>query len=278
MPTGGAESKAPIEHRLGNAYGGSVPGLTLPAPVAAHHMQAEGKKGHSKQQRDNAPPSVQQQEAPVFRKQGKKAVPVAAPVVAPAAALEQPPVHPPAPAPPAAAAVPVAVPVPAPAQEQQPRLLSAGKPVTSDVRGNLGPPSVVTSETMEDWRTDRWQAAADMSGSPIPGPHWLEMELQLTSGGARVERVVLDWEDAYSTQWTLQGRLSKEAQWEDMAQGSDHPLGARSKWHVLQEVRLSPPSTATPVRYLRLLIHGPSTQWGSSLWRFQVWGVQVEQR
>jgi hypothetical protein len=37
-------------------------------------------------------------------------------------------------------------------------LLSLGKPVTSDVRGNLGPPSVVTSESMEDWLGDRWQA------------------------------------------------------------------------------------------------------------------------
>ena len=36
-------------------------------------------------------------------------------------------------------------------------LLSKNKSVTSDVRGNLGPPSVITSESTEDWLKDRWQ-------------------------------------------------------------------------------------------------------------------------
>ena len=36
-------------------------------------------------------------------------------------------------------------------------LLSQNKSVTSDVRGNLGPPSVITSESTEDWLKDRWQ-------------------------------------------------------------------------------------------------------------------------
>lgn len=38
-----------------------------------------------------------------------------------------------------------------------PVLISAMKPVTSDVRGNLGPASTITNERMEDWLTDRWQ-------------------------------------------------------------------------------------------------------------------------
>ena len=36
-------------------------------------------------------------------------------------------------------------------------LLSEGKPVTSDVRGNLGEASVVTSPKVDDWLKDRWQ-------------------------------------------------------------------------------------------------------------------------
>ena len=36
-------------------------------------------------------------------------------------------------------------------------LLSSNKSVISDVRGNLGPPSVITQELMEDWLKDRWQ-------------------------------------------------------------------------------------------------------------------------
>jgi hypothetical protein len=38
-----------------------------------------------------------------------------------------------------------------------PKLVSENKPATSDVRGNLGPASCVTNETVVDWLTDRWQ-------------------------------------------------------------------------------------------------------------------------
>eukprot|EP00961_Rhodomonas_salina_P057788 776565-Rhodomonas_salina.1 len=51
-------------------------------------------------------------------------------------------------------------------------LLSEGKPATSDVRGNLGAAQTVTSSKMDDWLKDRWQAASDMSGTPIEG-RWL---------------------------------------------------------------------------------------------------------
>jgi hypothetical protein len=36
-------------------------------------------------------------------------------------------------------------------------MISLNKPVTSDVRGNLGPPEMVTNERIEDWLKDRWQ-------------------------------------------------------------------------------------------------------------------------
>jgi len=57
-------------------------------------------------------------------------------------------------------------------------LLSTGCPATASVHGNLGPPSVVTSHVSTDWLKDRWQAAKDMSGTPIPGPHWLAVDLK----------------------------------------------------------------------------------------------------
>jgi histidyl-tRNA synthetase len=38
-----------------------------------------------------------------------------------------------------------------------PKLVSENKPATSDVRGNLGPASCITNETMVNWLTDRWQ-------------------------------------------------------------------------------------------------------------------------
>ena len=83
-------------------------------------------------------------------------------------------------------------------------LLSVGRPVTADVAGNLGPPSVVTDARAPlDWLRDRWQAAANMQGVPIPGEHWIEVDL-----GRRctVSRVLLDWEAAWSSHWVLQVR------------------------------------------------------------------------
>lgn len=36
-------------------------------------------------------------------------------------------------------------------------LLSSNRSVKSDVQGNLGSPSVITSESVSNWLTDRWQ-------------------------------------------------------------------------------------------------------------------------
>merc|ERR1712137_181228 len=56
--------------------------------------------------------------------------------------------------------------------------LSLGQLVQSDVRGNLGPAEVVTrGAPARDWLKDRWQAAKDMSGAPLPGEHWLSVDL-----------------------------------------------------------------------------------------------------
>ncbi len=37
------------------------------------------------------------------------------------------------------------------------KLLSLNKPVRASVHGNLGDPSVITNEKVEDWLVDRWQ-------------------------------------------------------------------------------------------------------------------------
>jgi hypothetical protein len=40
-----------------------------------------------------------------------------------------------------------------------------------------------------------------MNGEPIPGEHWVEIDLQ---GVYSVDRLVIDWEVAYSNDWTVQ--------------------------------------------------------------------------
>lgn len=44
-------------------------------------------------------------------------------------------------------------------------------------------------------------AALNMGGRPIPGPHWVDVDLGRL---CVVERAMIDWEDAFSNSWTLE--------------------------------------------------------------------------
>lgn len=39
-----------------------------------------------------------------------------------------------------------------------------------------------------------------MQGEPIPGEHWLEVDLE---GKYYVTKIVIDWEQAYSNNWSI---------------------------------------------------------------------------
>lgn len=40
-----------------------------------------------------------------------------------------------------------------------------------------------------------------MGGRPIPGPHWVEVDLGRL---CIVEKIIIDWEDGYSDSWIIQ--------------------------------------------------------------------------
>lgn len=48
-------------------------------------------------------------------------------------------------------------------------LLSSNRSVKSDVQGNLGSPSVITSESISNWLTDRWQGKISGNISVLNG-------------------------------------------------------------------------------------------------------------
>ena len=81
-------------------------------------------------------------------------------------------------------------------------MLSEDCPATSDVRGNLGPASMITKRIAADWLTDRWQAAKDMSGTSIPGEHWVMIDLQQLV--KKIDRIYIDFETAYSKDYYLE--------------------------------------------------------------------------
>ena len=157
---------------------------------------------------------------------------------------------------------------PSPAASPPPlSLLSTGRPAKADVRGNLAAPTVITDESTADWLADRWQAAANMQGEPIPGPHWVEVDLERV---AEVRSMLLDWETAHATDWSLRTRVAVEDAWQD-AEVQAREV-SRGEQHVVQDAQLV---SVVQARFLRLTINAPATQWGASLWRWQVWGREV---
>jgi hypothetical protein len=153
-----------------------------------------------------------------------------------------------------------------PTPHQQQRLISRNKPVTASVRGNLGEASVITNGKRDDWLKDRWQAAKNMQGAPIPGPHWLLVELEQR---CVVERIDVEFESAYARDYALKGR-TRDGGWVTLAVGVSAVESRPAKQRVLH--RLASQAMA-PVDQVKLEIARPGTQWGTSVWELDVFGM-----
>ena len=79
-----------------------------------------------------------------------------------------------------------------------------GCTATADVRGNLGPASVVLNNHT-NWLKDRWQAASNMHGKAISGPHWVQLEWEQQQQ-VEIHSLTLDWEAAFADQYDVQVR------------------------------------------------------------------------
>lgn len=42
-----------------------------------------------------------------------------------------------------------------------------------------------------------------------------------------------------------------------------------------ESLRFRTSALESGVRYVRLVIHAPATEWGSSIWRLQIWGYKT---
>lgn len=158
--------------------------------------------------------------------------------------------------------------------------ISDGAFATASVRGNLGPPSVVVSPVADDWLKDRWQAAKNMKGEPIPGPHWIMLTLKAPAHN--VSKVIVDFESAYSNDYAVDAFCSNSQSWESVYKSNkrDVLFIKRSKQHVTHEIRLKEQLNPCVVEFngesliskLRLRITKPAERWGTSVWSFLVWG------
>ena len=191
----------------------------------------------------------------------------------------------------------------------------AGVTALSDVRGNLGPASVVLqSPPGADWLRDRWQAASDMGGTAIKGRHWILLDFSgAVPEGKAVEasKVVLDWETAYAEDYAIETRMDdpsvevrpdgsakdtdgeRSTGWCRLFDGADKNdasrrtteesgqspgVKARMPLHVVHAIEVDPPRRGRcgRFRYLRLYVRRGARPWGVSLWQLDVFGRVLE--
>eukprot|EP00607_Mallomonas_marina_P007324 CAMPEP_0182418404 /NCGR_PEP_ID=MMETSP1167-20130531/2849_1 /TAXON_ID=2988 /ORGANISM="Mallomonas Sp, Strain CCMP3275" /LENGTH=301 /DNA_ID=CAMNT_0024592601 /DNA_START=293 /DNA_END=1198 /DNA_ORIENTATION=- len=170
-------------------------------------------------------------------------------------------------------------------------LLSTFRPVTADVMGALGPPQVVTEESTSSWLSDRWQVPLSEFHEELgvqPEPHWIELDLQRS---CLVRKVVIDWENAYSDSWYVEGRLTGSSDWRRLGDSRGSKEIERRPFHIIQEAytvtggHLSSSgggggggegSPSHAVRYVRLMVNKAATKWGISIWRVQLWGNELK--
>ncbi|WP_405109450.1 DUF1996 domain-containing protein [Micromonospora sp. NBC_01405] len=126
-------------------------------------------------------------------------------------------------------------------------LLSQGRPATASSTENGGTPA---ANAVDGNNGTRW-------GSAFSDPQWLRIDLGAT---ATVSRVVLRWEAAYARAFTVQTSADGNA-WTTVYSTTTGPGGT-------QDLAVSGSG-----RYVRVNATQRATQYGVSLWEFQVHGV-----
>mmetsp|Transcript_6238 Transcript_6238/g.9405 ORF Transcript_6238/g.9405 Transcript_6238/m.9405 type:complete len:332 (-) Transcript_6238:154-1149(-) len=159
-------------------------------------------------------------------------------------------------------------------------LISLNATVIASVRGNLAPPSVLVDPSVEDWIADRWQAARNMRGRPIPGPHWIVLTLKEPANDISI--AVLDFENAFSNTYELASYCERSNSWRTFYKSTHQNNGnkvkvERSYRHIIHRIDVDDVhggkvDRQCPISKVRLHIKRPATLWGVSLWQIQLWG------
>ena len=126
-------------------------------------------------------------------------------------------------------------------------LLSQGRPATASSTENGGTPA---ANAVDGDNGTRW-------GSAFSDPQWLRVDLGAT---ATVSRVVLRWEAAFARAFTVQTSADGTA-WTTVYSTTTGPGG-------VQDLAVSGSG-----RYVRVNATQRATEYGVSLWEFQVYGA-----
>ncbi|WP_406315218.1 DUF1996 domain-containing protein [Streptosporangium sp. NBC_01639] len=125
--------------------------------------------------------------------------------------------------------------------------LSQGRPVSASSTENAAAPA---SAAVDGNGGTRWASA-------FSDPQWLQVDLGAT---ATINKVVLNWENAYATAFTIQ-TSADGGSWTTV-----HTTTAGTGGNQTLNVSGSG-------RYVRMHATKRATQWGVSLWEFQVYGT-----
>jgi hypothetical protein len=126
-------------------------------------------------------------------------------------------------------------------------LISQGRPASASSTENGGTPA---ANAFDGNNGTRWSSA-------FADPQWIRVDLGAT---ATVSRVVLRWEGAYARAFTIQTSADGSS-WTTVHTTTNGAGG-------VQDLAVSGSG-----RYVRLHATARATQWGVSLWEFQVYGV-----
>ena len=164
--------------------------------------------------------------------------------------------------------------------------------VTSSVRGNLGPPKVVINEKSDDWLKDRWQAAKNMQGVPIPGRHFIQLAFDKSI--SKISSITLDFETAFSKSFVIsllsankqaannQKLLLYSYQSKHNICNINKPIDKSRKQHIKYTLQCSSQKLVEKIQSLHLSLNtfriemGHSTNWGVSLWNIGIQGDSAQ--
>ena len=166
-------------------------------------------------------------------------------------------------------------------------VVSRGATVSSSVRGNLAPVEVIINGKNKDWLKDRWQAAKNMQGVPIPGEHWVQLDFRKTV--KEINSIVLDWETAFANKYAIEvsdseggwstlysrGFTPKESpapKYVGLVCGNARRDAATRKKHVVVTINCQRSGDKrSSISSFRVKMI-PGTKWGVSLWEVDVLG------
>ena len=155
--------------------------------------------------------------------------------------------------------------------------------ITGDVKGNLGPASVLNQDPPgQDWIKDRWQAASDMHGTAIKGAHWIIMEF---ASPITMSYIVLDWEAALSKDYRIEVSSSSnnKNEWSSIFDtnkdtyksheyGQSPGVKTKTPLHIIHNITTVYTEASRPLTRIRIWIRSSAHGWGVSLWQVDVYG------